>query len=123
MITSLEFNQALQLISDYKLQLENQLEIGMIIRAEKISIQQDIKNKTFTALQHYYDWYYKINLKRDDLTSMDRNLLARIDYDKMGGIRGFGRLSILNFKKIKIFHSILDKKGFMSSLHRLYRRL
>lgn len=50
MVTSLEFNQALQLIADYKLQLEKQLETGIIIRAEKINIHQDIKEKTFTAL-------------------------------------------------------------------------
>jgi hypothetical protein len=109
-ITSLEFNQALQLIADYKLQLEEQLETGLILRAEKINIQQDIKEKTFRALQNYYDCYYNINLEWDDLMNMDRHLLAAIDYDKIVGIRGFGRLSIFNFKKLMIFHSILDKK-------------
>jgi len=109
-ITSLEFNQALQLIADFKLQLEEQLETGMIIRSEKINIQQDIKDKTFKALQNYYELYYNINLGWEDLKIMDRNLLASIDYDKMGGIRGFGRLSLFNFKKIMILHSILDKK-------------
>jgi hypothetical protein len=110
MISSIEFDNALQLIADYKLQLQGQLATRMIIRSEKINIQQDIKDKTFKALQNYYDLYYNINLGWKDLKIMDRNLLASIDYDKMGGIRGFGRLSLFNFKKIMILHSILDKK-------------
>jgi hypothetical protein len=110
MITSLEFDEALQVIADYKLQLQGQLATGMIIRSEKINIQQDIKDKTFKALQNYYELYYNINLGWEDLKIMDRDLLAAIDYDKMGGIRGFGSLSIFNFKKLMIFHSILDKK-------------
>ena len=52
-ITSEEFDLALQLIADYKLQLEKQLK-EVLIRNQKINIQGDIKESTFRVLQKYY---------------------------------------------------------------------
>ncbi len=71
MITSEEFDLAVQLIADYKLQLDNQLK-KVSARNQKINIQGDIRENTFRLLQKYY----AITLQCDDLKAMDRYLLV-----------------------------------------------
>jgi hypothetical protein len=109
MITSLEFDEALQLIADYKLQLDKQLETGVVIRTETVNIRQDIKDKTFNALHRYYELHYDISLEWEDLMDMDRDLLAAIDYDELALVKGFGRSSVFNLKKLMVAHSVLDE--------------
>jgi hypothetical protein len=110
MITSVEFDAAVQLIVDYKLQLNKQLEIVVAVRNKKINIRKDIGEKAIKALQIYYELHYRVRLQLEDLNAMDRQLLASIDYDKMLLIKGFGRTAIFNFKKVMILHSVLDQK-------------
>jgi hypothetical protein len=110
MITSLEFDAALQLIADYKLQLHKQLEVGLATNHQKIDVSQEVRGKAFKALQTYYALYYDIKLQLVDLEDMDRGLLATINYDKMLLIKGFGRAAAFNFKKLMIAHSVLDEK-------------
>jgi hypothetical protein len=110
MITSLEFDTALQLIVDYKLQLNKQLEASLAANYQKIDVSQEVTGKTFKALQSYYALYYDIKLQLEDLKVMDGDLLATIDYDKMLLMKGFGRASAFNFRKLMITHSVLDEK-------------
>jgi len=109
MITSQEYDVALQVIADYKLQLDNQLK-EVLVKNQKINIQEDIKENTFRVLQKYYQLHYVKRLQWEDLKTMDRHLLETIDYDKIKLLKGFGHMSLFNLKKLMIAHSILDKE-------------
>lgn len=108
MITSEEFDLALKLIADYKLQLDKQLK-DAFVDTEKINIQGEIKESAFRVLQKYYQLYYLMKLQWEDLEAMDRHLLVTIDYDKMKLLKGYERMSLNKLKKLMISHSILDK--------------
>ena len=101
MITSEEFDLAVQLIADYKLQLDNQLK-KVSARNQKINIQGDIRENTFRLLQKYY----AITLQCDDLKAMDRYLLETIDYEKIKFLKGSERMSLQLLKKLMVSHSI-----------------
>lgn len=108
-ITSEEFDLALQLIADYKLQLDKQLK-EILVRNLKINIQGDIKESTFRVLQKYYQVNYATRLQWEDLKVMDRHLLETIDYDKIKLLQGYKRMSLYNLKKLMIAHFIVDKE-------------
>jgi hypothetical protein len=110
MITSVEFDAALQLIADYKIQLDKELKASVLAQNRKIDIQEGINEKTFIALQNYYQLDYSISLKWEDLKAMDICLLESIDYDKMALTKGFGLMSLFNFKEIMVSHSIINKE-------------
>ena len=110
LITSEEFDLALQLIADYKLQLDNQLK-DVLSRNQKIDIQGGIKEKSFRVLQKYYEMHYATKLQWEDLKAMERHLLEIIDYDKIKLLKGYNRMSLYNLKKLMISHSILDKES------------
>lgn len=109
MITAEEFDMAIRLIADYKLQLDKQLR-EILVRNQKINIQVDIKENTFRVLQQYYQQYYAKKLLWEDLKAMDRHLLETIDYDKMKQLKGYGQMSLFNLKQLMIAHSILDNE-------------
>jgi hypothetical protein len=109
MITSEQFDIALKVVTSYKTQLDKELENALKIRPQKIDISGDLKEKAFKALQTYYELHYSIVIGRGDLTSMDRHLLAGIDYNKMLYIKGFGRYAVYNFKEVMLLHGILDE--------------
>jgi hypothetical protein len=110
MITSVEFDAALKLISDYKIQMDKELKASVLHKNQKIDIQEGINEKTFIALQNYYQLDYSISLKWEDLKAMDICLLESIDYDKMALTKGFGLMSLFNFKEIMVSHSIINKE-------------
>ncbi len=107
-ITSEEFDLAVQIIADYKMQLDRQLK-EVLVRNQKIDIQGDIKENSFRMLQRYYQMYYGTKLNWEDLKTMDRHLLEAIDYDKIKQIKGCGRMSLFNLKKLMISYSVLDR--------------
>ena len=107
-ITSEEFDLALQIIAAYKLQIDQQLK-DVLVSNQKINIQGDIKESAFRVLQQYYRVYYATKLQWEDLKDMDKDLLGNIDYDKMKLLKGYERMSLCKLKKLMIFHSILDK--------------
>lgn len=109
MITSKEYDIAIQLIIDYNLQLDKQSKTDVIDKDQKINIQQDIKENTFRVLQKYYQLHYVKRLQWEDLKAMDRHLLENIDYEKIKLLKGYGQMSLYNLKKLMISHSILDK--------------
>ncbi len=121
MITSLEFDNAVKLISAYKLQLENEIIESGIVRKRLIDIKENITNVTFSALKKYYLVEYNIKLDWDDLKDMDVNLLAAIDFNKLSNASGFGLLSLFNFKKLLVIHSVLKKEELDFSLKQLYK--
>ena len=101
MITSLEFDAALKIISDYKNQSDNNKIVeNSNLTARKINIQKNVRNSTFNALKNYYFDNFNIPLVREDLLNMDVQLLKKIDYKKMSGYRGFGLISLFYFKKL-----------------------
>jgi len=107
-ITSEQFDLALQLIAEYKQQLDNQLK-NVLSNEEKIDIQGDIKESAFRVLQRYYRIYYVTKLQWEDLKCMDRQLLENIDFDKMKLLKGYERMSLFKLKKLMISHSIGNK--------------
>lgn len=111
MITSLEFEAALKIISDYKIQLENNLNHKTASSEKTVNILNDIEDETtLRVLKNYYRSEFKIELKREDLSEMDFTLLASINYYKLEGFRGFGKVRLNNFKKLMVLHSVLDKE-------------
>ena len=111
MITSQEFDLAVQLIADYKLQLDKELK-DVLIKNQKINIQGDIKESTFRVLQKYYQIHYATRLQWEDLKTMDRHLLETLDYDKIKLLKGYKRMSLYNLKKLMIAHSIMEEEEF-----------
>ena len=107
MITSLEFDAALKIISDYKIQLDNKIIENEHLISRKINIQKSIRNSTFIALRNYYSDNYSLTLEREDLSNMDVLLLKGIDYKKMSGYRGFGLISLFYFKRLMESHSVI----------------
>lgn len=110
-ITSEEFDLAVQLIIDYKSQLDKELKKALV-RNQKINIQGDIKESTFRVLQKYYQIHYATRLQWEDLKTMDRQLLESIDYDKIKLLHGYKRMSLYNLKNLLIAHAIVDKEEF-----------
>jgi hypothetical protein len=109
MITSEEFDIAVQLIADYKLQLDRQLK-DVLVRNQKIDIQGSIKENTFRMLQRYYQLYYGVRLQWEDLKTIDPHLLEAIDYDKIKLLKECGCMSLFNLKKLMISYSALDRE-------------
>ena len=110
MITSVEFDAAIKLIADYKSQLDKELKASVLAQNKKINIQEGINEKTFIALQNYYQLDYSITLQWEDLKAMDICLLESIDYGKMALTKGFGFMSLFNFKEVMVSHSIINKE-------------
>ncbi|RTZ02046.1 hypothetical protein EKL98_14010 [Flavobacterium bomense] len=117
-ISSLEFDEALKLIAAYKLQLMHELKENVLV--DNINIQNDVNEKTFKALKIYYQLYYKIELNWDDLAVMEISLLKSIDYNKMAFVKGFGFISLFNFKELMISCSILKEEEYCQ-LKKRYR--
>ena len=115
MITSQEFDIAVQLIADYKLQLNKEFKDALILN-QKINIQGDIKESTFRVLQKYYRIYYAVRLHWDDLKVMDRHLLKTLDYNKIKLLKGYKRMSLYNLKNLMIAHSIFKDEEFGSNV-------
>ncbi|GIZ10063.1 hypothetical protein [Flavobacterium sp. UMI-01] len=109
MITSKEFELAIKIIAEYKLQMDNQLK-EILHTTEKINIQEDMRGGMFRVLQKYYKAHYDIKLCWEDLKTMERSLLEKIDFDKMKLIKGCGRISLFNFKKLMVSHSVLKEE-------------
>jgi len=110
MISEFEFKKALKIVASYKMQVEQDLHKSTIAHRRTINIQNDIPEYTFRALHYYYLEEFEIDLKKDDLKSMDVRFLALINYDKLKKIKGFGFKKQYNFKNLMISHSILDEK-------------
>lgn len=107
MITSKEFDTALQLIVDYKLQLE--MELDHSFKDQTIDLQQDLTKNTLRALRYYYESEYEIQIEWEDLKSMDRQLLSEINFDIFCGIRGIGKIALYNLKEILVSKGVLNE--------------
>ena len=74
MITSLQFDEAIKIISEYKSQVEN----GVVEIKEKgilVNIQDKITKNTFQTLQYYYEDILDKKLEWSHLKSMELNQL------------------------------------------------
>ena len=105
MITELEFCYALEIISKYESQLKNKLKEGSCSR--RVNIQNDLSKSTFKVLQNYYEVEFKIDLKKENLCSMDAGLLSLINYDRLNDFRGIGKVGVKKFKKLMSLHFVL----------------
>ncbi len=106
LIDDSEFEKALELIASYKLQLGKILE-EKTNGNRKINIQNDIWDGTFNVLRNYYLQEYQIVLEKKDLSAMDVDLLASINYKKLQGYRNFGKVRLDHFKKLMVLHQVL----------------
>ena len=108
MITSLEFHAALKVISDYKLQIDEQLLESELINKRTVNIQKNIKKQMFFVLQLYYKDYYNLDLNWTDLIEMDTDLLKKINFKRLGGYRGVGLMSINNFMEVLVILKVIN---------------
>jgi hypothetical protein len=98
MITSLQFDNALKIIVDYKLQLERGSDNESIVI--QVDIQDKISKNTFFTLQLYYSDILEKKLEWNDLKAMDIEQLKSIDFIKLRRYRGFG--AIAEFKLLNV---------------------
>ncbi len=122
MISEFEFKKALKIVASYKMQVEQDLHKSTIAYRRTINIQNDIPEYTFRALHYYCLEEFEIDLKKDDLKSMDIRLLGLINYDKLKKTRGFGKIKLYNFKKLLVSHSILDGKDTSEITNKLNKK-
>lgn len=83
MITSQQFDSALKIIMEYKLQMENEISI-----------------KTFLTLQTYYKERLNEHIDWNTLKQMDLEKLMLLDYSILRNYRGFGKASENKLKKV-----------------------
>ena len=106
-ITVQEFDDAVGIISAYRNQLVINQTTNTIPEGRKINIKDAITNTMYNALVIYYRAVYKVDLKKSDLSCMDVNLLASIDYGKFMYYRGLGAVRIMKFKKIMEEYTVI----------------
>ncbi len=110
MITSVQFDEALKVIADYKTQVIKTIIINSSAKNNTVKLQNQISSCTFKALRLYYENEYQIILEWNDLAFMDENLLANINFDKLLYSRGFGIIALANFKKILVLNDVLTEE-------------
>ena len=92
MITSLQFDEAIKIISKYKSQVEDRI-VEIKPKVIYVDIQNKIENRTFIALQYYYLDVLNIKLEWNDLKAMDLDTLKNIDFFKLRNYRSFGKIA------------------------------
>lgn len=98
MITAQEVDNALKIIMEYKLQVEqasNKTSFNSVV-----NIQKEISFNTFYSLQLYFKDVHNENITSHDLRKMSLEKLNTIDYSKLRNYRGFGRVSEQKLKKL-----------------------
>lgn len=96
MITSQEFDNALKIIMEYKLQVEqNTTAFNRVV-----NIHKEISFNTFYSLQLYFKEVRNENITQHDLRKMSLEKLNAIDFSKLRNYRGFGRVSERKLKKL-----------------------
>lgn len=100
MISSEEFDDALQLILAYKLQL--QVELNLNAKKPTINLQHYLTKSTFKILQFYYRSEYEIQIDWSDLKNMESHLLSKINFNKLSGLQGIGKVAVSNLKEILV---------------------
>jgi hypothetical protein len=103
MITSQEFDSALKVIMEYKLQLENSA-LKSKTSKNYMNIEKVISDKTFTILQSYFKETYNENIERHSLKKMNLDKMRVIDFNKLREYRGFGKVSENKLKEA--IHSV-----------------
>jgi hypothetical protein len=110
MITLQEFDGAIKLIEKYRLQLQYQLENKEIsrdmIRIRTIDMQRNTKISLFNVLRNYYKQELGIELKWDDLKTMDIDILNNIDDHKLLRYRGFGIIALNKFNELMKLYNL-----------------
>jgi len=105
MITSLQFDDAIKIISEYKSQVDN----GVVEIKEKVilvDIQDKISKNFFFVLQFYYIDILDKKLEWNHLRSMELNELKAIDFLYLRRYRGFGLISEKKLKNLIYILSI-----------------
>ncbi len=113
MVSSEEFDAALKIIAAYRVQLEAEIHVNF--KFPTIDLQHEISRSTFKALRYYYDSEFDFQIEWTDLASMDVKLLLEINFDKLSGIRGFGRVALYNFKQILVDKGVLNVSSLSKS--------
>jgi hypothetical protein len=110
MITLQEFDSALKLIANYRLQLQDQLEgkenKNIYIPKRTINMQRNTKISLFNVLRNYYKHELGIELKWDDLKTMDIDILNNIDSHKLLRYRGFGIIALDKFNELMKLYNL-----------------
>ena len=108
MITTAQLDEALLVISNYKKQLESELEIGKESNNQKIDISDRVDMRTFHCLCHYFYDAFGIQLFHNDIYSVEVNLLKSINYSKLAGYRNIGKVSMKKLKEAMIYYEIIE---------------
>lgn len=108
MITTIEFDNAVDVIRAYKLQLQKEVDsIEVVANIKIINIQTEVKGTTFKALQNYYLDHYNFLISRENLEAMDPIFLSEINLKTLLFYRGFGKAKLCRLKEILISKGIM----------------
>jgi hypothetical protein len=99
MVTYYEFENAIKIVLEYMVQLENEIQIVQK-KQSIVNIQNKISKNTFWVLKNYYDDTYNINLEWDDLRHMKIDKLMLLDFEILRTYRGFGLKSEFILKQL-----------------------
>lgn len=110
-VTLDDFFSAIEVISNYKLQLEDEVIDNQNENSRKIDISNDINPAAFKALSNYYKTEFDKNINKHDLVAMDVTYLEKINYELLLNYRGFGKVTELKFKQLMDSHDVINKKN------------
>jgi hypothetical protein len=111
MITSEQFDAALKVIADYKMESVKEIIKNTSLINRTINLQNQITSGTFKALQKYYENNYNIQLDWKGLRDMNPKLLSNLEFNKLLNSRGFGTVALSNLKKILVKNDVVIEGG------------
>ena len=109
-VTLDDFFSAIEVISNYKLQLEEGINGNNSENSRKINISNDINPAAFKALSNYYKIEFDKNINKHDLVAMDVTYLEKINYKLLLQHRGFGKIAEHKFKQLMYSHDVINHK-------------
>lgn len=101
-VTEEEFLNALNLVLDYLSKTKEKAKLKKNYFSTRNTI--DLSGKLSASMQRvlamYYRVYYGLEINTTDLSHMETDLLAKIDYEALKKYRGIGALGILKLQEI-----------------------
>jgi hypothetical protein len=109
-VTLDDFFSAIEVISNYKEQLEEGIAKKNSINSRKINISNNVNPAAFKALANYYKMEFDKNIDKQDLASMDVTYLEKINYKLLLQRKGFGKTAENKFKQLMYSHNVINNK-------------
>jgi hypothetical protein len=107
-VTLDDFFSAIEVISNYKSQLEEGISGNNSQNSRIINISKDVNPAAFKALSRYYKIEFDKSISRQDLVAMEVAYLEKINYELLLQHRGFGKIAEHKFKQLMYSHNVIS---------------